>query len=75
MSEYIKWFDEININDIERVGGKNASLGEMYQNLSKEGIRIPNSFTITSNHSFCFVQIGTLNIIYAHLFDFSVYFF
>jgi len=48
MSEYIKWFNEININDVEQVGGKNASLGEMYQNLREEGIRIPNGFAITS---------------------------
>ena len=48
MSDYIKWFNEININDVDLVGGKNASLGEMYQNLSSEGIRIPNGFAITS---------------------------
>lgn len=48
MSEYIKWFREININDVDLVGGKNASLGEMYQNLNEEGIRIPNGFAITS---------------------------
>jgi pyruvate,water dikinase len=48
MSEYIKWFNEININDVDLVGGKNASLGEMYQNLSKKGIRIPNGFAVTS---------------------------
>jgi len=48
MPNYIKWFREININDVDLVGGKNASLGEMYQNLSDEGIRIPNGFAITS---------------------------
>ncbi len=48
MSNYIKWFSEININDVDLVGGKNASLGEMYQNLSEEGIRIPNGFAITA---------------------------
>lgn len=48
MPNYIKWFREININDVDLVGGKNASLGEMYQNLSEEGIRIPNGFAITS---------------------------
>lgn len=48
MSLYIKWFNELSIEDVDLVGGKNASLGEMYQNLSKEGIRIPNGFAITA---------------------------
>ena len=47
-SKYILWFHETGIKDIELVGGKNASLGEMYQNLRKAGIRIPNGFSITS---------------------------
>jgi len=48
MSDYIKWFRELSINDVDLVGGKNASLGEMYQNLTQEGIRIPNGFAITA---------------------------
>ncbi|MDQ1325885.1 MAG: pyruvate, water dikinase [Campylobacterota bacterium] len=48
MSGYIKWFKEIGIQDVELVGGKNASLGEMYQNLNAVGIRIPNGFAITA---------------------------
>ena len=48
MSHYIKWFNELGIEDIDLVGGKNASLGEMYQNLIREGIRIPNGFAITA---------------------------
>ncbi|MEY8021376.1 phosphoenolpyruvate synthase [Muriicola sp. SD30] len=49
MKTYIKYFDEIGINDIPQVGGKNASLGEMYQNLSSKGIAVPNGFAITSD--------------------------
>ena len=49
MSQYIKWFNELNIDDVDLVGGKNASLGEMYQNLNQVGIRIPNGFAITSD--------------------------
>ena len=45
---YIKWFSEIGIEDVPEVGGKNASLGEMYQNLTKEGVRVPNGFAITA---------------------------
>ncbi len=46
-SLYIMPLDKVGINDIDRVGGKNASLGEMLQNLSSLGIRIPNGFVIT----------------------------
>ena len=49
MSYYIKWFRELSIKDVDLVGGKNASLGEMYQNLTQEGIRIPNGFAITAD--------------------------
>ncbi len=49
MPQYIKWFRELGINDVDLVGGKNASLGEMYQNLTQEGIRIPNGFAITAD--------------------------
>ncbi|MGB5506718.1 MAG: PEP/pyruvate-binding domain-containing protein, partial [Sulfurovum sp.] len=48
MSQYIKWFNELSIEDVDLVGGKNASLGEMYQNLTEKGIRIPNGFAITA---------------------------
>ena len=44
---YILWFDELGIKDVPLVGGKNASLGEMYQQLVKRGVRIPNGFAIT----------------------------
>ena len=49
MSQYIKRFNELGIDDVDLVGGKNASLGEMYQNLTDEGIRIPNGFAITAD--------------------------
>ena len=44
----ILWFTDIGIQDISVVGGKNASLGEMYQNLTDRGIRVPNGFAITA---------------------------
>ncbi len=49
MSQNIKWFHEIGITDVAQVGGKNASLGEMYQNLTSEGVRVPNGFAVTSD--------------------------
>jgi len=45
---YIRFFNELSINDIPIVGGKNASLGEMYKNLATKGINIPNGFATTS---------------------------
>ncbi len=46
---YIKWFKEIGIEDVAEVGGKNASLGEMYRNLTAEGVRVPNGFAVTAS--------------------------
>jgi pyruvate, water dikinase len=45
---YIRWFNELTIEDIPLVGGKNASLGEMYRELIPQGINIPNGFAVTA---------------------------
>ncbi|MGE3608279.1 MAG: phosphoenolpyruvate synthase [Bacteriovoracaceae bacterium] len=47
--DFIKRFDQIKIQDIPLVGGKNASLGEMYQALRPEGINLPEGFVITAD--------------------------
>ena len=47
-SKYILWFNETGIDDVPLVGGKNASLGEMYRNLTKKGVNVPNGFSITA---------------------------
>jgi len=47
MSKWILWFDEIGLVDLPRVGGKNASLGEMYRELSSKGVSIPYGFAVT----------------------------
>jgi len=47
-SRYIRWFEEIKIEDIPIVGGKNASLGEMYGELTSQGVKIPNGFAVTA---------------------------
>ena len=46
--KYIRFFNELGIDDVAIVGGKNASLGEMYQNLAPKGVSIPNGFATTS---------------------------
>lgn len=47
-NKFILRFDEIGIEDVPYVGGKNASLGEMYRNLVPKGVNIPNGFAITA---------------------------
>ncbi|MEK7608255.1 MAG: phosphoenolpyruvate synthase [Patescibacteria group bacterium] len=46
--KFILWFDELTIKDVPLVGGKNAALGEMYQNLVPIGINVPGGFAITA---------------------------
>ncbi len=46
--DFILWFCQVGISDVGLVGGKNASLGEMYQNLSGKGVNIPNGFATTA---------------------------
>ncbi|MBX9690959.1 MAG: phosphoenolpyruvate synthase, partial [Cyanobacteria bacterium] len=48
MSEYVREFESVGLEDVALVGGKNASLGEMIQGLSKEGVRVPDGFVITA---------------------------
>ncbi|VTU36345.1 Phosphoenolpyruvate synthase [Variovorax sp. PBS-H4] len=48
MSTYIRWFSEIGVDDVASVGGKNASLGEMYRALTPHGVHVPNGFAITA---------------------------
>ena len=45
---YVRFFNEFGIDDVPLVGGKNASLGEMYRKLTSEGLRVPNGFAITA---------------------------
>jgi len=46
--QYIRFFRDIGVDDVPLVGGKGASLGEMYQALRDEGVRVPNGFAITA---------------------------
>jgi len=46
--KFILWFNETGIKDVPLVGGKNASLGEMYRKLTPKGVRVPNGFSITA---------------------------
>ena len=48
MSNFIRWFKDLTIEDIPSVGGKNASLGEMYSKLLEKGVPVPNGFALTA---------------------------
>lgn len=49
MEDYILWFDQLGMHDVDRVGGKNASLGEMISNLSGAGVTVPGGFATTAH--------------------------
>jgi len=45
---YLRWFETIGLADVPSVGGKNASLGELYSKLGAHGVRLPNGFALTA---------------------------
>src|SRR3989344_5455244 len=48
-SKLILWMEQVGIKDVPRVGGKNASLGEMIQRLGSKGVRVPHGFIVTAD--------------------------
>ncbi len=46
--KYVRWFAELDRDDVSLVGGKNASLGELYRSLSSQGVPVPNGFAVTA---------------------------
>lgn len=58
--KFTMWFEDISMSDIPRVGGKNASLGEMIRGLSKEGVRVPSGFALTADAYRFFLQYNGL---------------
>jgi len=61
MGIYIRWFEELGVEDSAEVGGKNASLGEIYRRLTKEGVLIPNGFAVTAGAYRRFVEANRLD--------------
>ena len=66
-NKFILELSEVSINDIETVGGKNASLGEMIQNLTSLGINIPNGFVVTVAAYREFLQYNNLESTISHI--------
>lgn len=61
MLEYVVSFEQLGVGDIERVGGKNASLGEMISNLANAGVTVPGGFATTADAYREFLQQSGLN--------------
>lgn len=75
MSEqkYVVWFDQLRMTDVESVGGKNASLGEMISQLAGAGVRVPGGFATTADAFRAFLQFeGLEQRIKARLVDLDV---
>src|ERR1700761_8206946 len=53
--------NEASLSDIEKVGGKNASLGEMLKNLTSQGINIPDGFIVTAGAYYEFINHNKLD--------------
>jgi pyruvate,water dikinase len=69
-SQYVRFFEDFGIDDVPFVGGKNASLGEMFQKLSKDGIRVPHGFAITAKgYRHMLDEAGAWNRLHAELDD------
>ena len=48
MNQYLLWYQQLGMSDVNQVGGKNASLGEMISNLANAGVKVPGGFATTS---------------------------
>lgn len=57
---YIRYFNQISMDDVAKVGGKTASLGEMFNQLTTRGLRVPNGFAITSDAYWQFLDHNKL---------------
>lgn len=69
MSLLIKKFDQIRIADVDSVGGKNASLGEMFTQLSSKGILVPDGFATTAYAFRYFLEYNSINDLLKKLLD------
>jgi len=61
VQEYVLWYQELGMQDVPRVGGKNASLGEMISNLANAGVQVPGGFATTASAFNEFLEQSGLN--------------
>jgi pyruvate,water dikinase len=57
---FVRWFNDLGLEDVPQVGGKNASLGELYRQLAGAGVRVPNGFAVTADAYRHFMRIAGL---------------
>jgi pyruvate, water dikinase len=58
--EYVRWFGDLGSSDVQSVGGKNASLGEMIRSLKGKGIRVPDGFATTAEAYWEFIDANNM---------------
>lgn len=61
MQDYVLWYEQLGMHDVDRVGGKNASLGEMISNLANAGVSVPGGFATTAQAYRDFLEQSGLN--------------
>ncbi|QBG34751.1 phosphoenolpyruvate synthase [Litorilituus sediminis] len=61
MQENVLWYEHLGMNDVDRVGGKNASLGEMISNLANVGVQVPGGFATTAHAFNDFLEQSGIN--------------
>jgi pyruvate,water dikinase len=59
-AQYVLWFEDLGSEDVARVGGKNASLGEMIRSLKEEGVQVPDGFATTAAAYWEFLEANDL---------------
>ena len=62
MGKFVNWFSELGMGDVKTVGGKNASLGEMYNHLTRKGVRVPNGFAINTKAYWYFLKSAGIDV-------------
>ena len=66
---YIKWLDDTNMDDVGQVGGKNAALGTMIQELKSEGVQVPDGFATTAEAFWQVIKANGLDQIFTQLLE------
>jgi pyruvate,water dikinase len=61
VADLVIWFDQLGMNDVDQVGGKNASLGEMISGLANQGVSVPNGFATTADAFRDFISSNNLD--------------
>ena len=61
MQEFVVWYQDLGMHDVPRVGGKNASLGEMISNLANAGVQVPGGFATTAEAFNQFLEQSGVN--------------